>query len=97
MKINFGRLKENLLETVIILAVSVTILCFFDYTHWTGIEEEEDKNIVKKIFNRLYFATTTMSSVGYGDVSPKSYGCRGVVMFVQILVILHILSVLGRH
>ena len=95
MKINIKKLKEIVLEILIIGGIFVTILSFFDYTHWNGILEEEDKSIVKKIFNRYYFVTTSISTVGYGDISPKSYSCKFIVSMLQILVAIHAVSIIG--
>ena len=86
MKVNFKKAKEVFLETFIIISIFIIILSFLDYTHWNGIYEEEDKSIVKKIFNRYYFLTSTISSVGYGDISPKSYFCKAIVSILHILV-----------
>jgi ABC-type cobalt transport system substrate-binding protein len=96
MKINLKKTKEIVIEVIVIIIVFLVILSFFDHTHWTGIHEEEDKSIVKKIFNRYYFITTSISSVGYGDISPKSYSCRFVVSLIHILVTVHIMSLIGK-
>lgn len=95
MKINIKKLKEIILEILVIGGIFITILSFFDYTHWNGILEEEDKSIVKKIFNRYYFVTTSISTVGYGDISPKSYSCKFIVSMLQILVAIHAVSIIG--
>jgi len=97
MKFNFEKIKEQTLETIVIVIIFMIILSFFDYTHWNGIQEEEDKSIPKKIFNRLYFLTSTISSVGYGDISPKSYLCKFIVILIQILVSIHIISSIGKY
>ena len=96
MKINSKKFKETLLEILVIVCIFITILSFFDYTHWNGILEEEDKSIAKKIFNRYYFVTTTLSSVGYGDISPKSYSCKLIVSLLQILIAIHIINIVGN-
>lgn len=35
-------------------------------------------------FNFFYFCSTTFSSVGYGDMSPKSKTARGIVMLLHL-------------
>ena len=95
MKINFKKTKEIFLEVFLIITIFVIILSFFDHTHWNGIEEEEDKSIIKKLFNRYYFITTTVSSVGYGDISPKSYSCKFVVSVLHVFVAIHMVSLIG--
>lgn len=96
MKINIKKLKEIVLEILIIGSIFITILSLFDYTHWNGILEEEDKSIAKKIFNRYYFITTSLSTIGYGDISPKSYSCKFIVSLLQILVAIHVISIVGH-
>lgn len=95
VRINFPKLKESLIEIAIICIVFLIILSCLDYTHWNGIYEEDDKSITKKVFNRYYFITTTISSVGYGDISPKSYICKFIVSLLHILVAIHIISIIG--
>lgn len=97
MKIHLEKIKETFLEIFIIIIVSVIILSLFDYTHWNGIEEEEDKNIIKKLFNRYYFITTTISSVGYGDIYPKSYSCKATTSILHILVTAQIINLIGKY
>jgi hypothetical protein len=82
---------------MVIVIIFLIILSFLDYTHWTGIHKEEDTFIHKKIFNRYYFVASTISSVGYGDISPKSYLCKSIVSVLQILVTIHILSSIGKY
>ena len=96
MRINFKKTKEIFLEVFLIITIFVIILSFFDHTHWNGIEEEEDKSIIKKIFNRYYFITATISSVGYGDISPKSYICKFIVSTLNIMVAVNIVSLIGN-
>jgi ABC-type cobalt transport system substrate-binding protein len=96
MKVDFKKLKETFLEVIIIIFIFVIILSLFDYSHWNGIEEEEDKNIIKKIFNRYYFITTTISSVGYGDINPKSYSCKLLISFLHILITIQIINLVGN-
>ena len=96
MKINFKKTKEVFFEIFIIIIIFIFILSLFDYTHWNGIHEEEDKSIIKKIFNRYYFLTSTISSVGYGDISPKSYSCRAIVSILHLIVAAHFISLIGN-
>ncbi len=82
----------NLSEMVFLYVVFTLIFCKYDHTHWNGIEEKEDDTFKKKFFNRLYFTSTTYSTVGYGDISPKSTSCRTVAMILQMLIIIEIVN-----
>ena len=95
MKVNVKKTKEVFFEIFIIIIIFIGILSLFDYTHWNGIYEEEDKSIIKKIFNRYYFLTSTISSVGYGDISPKSYSCKLLVSILHIIIATQLMSLIG--
>lgn len=42
-------------------------------------------NIFKRFYDRLYFATITGSTLGYGDIYPTSNSCRFFVM-IQLMI-----------
>ena len=42
-------------------------------------------NIFKRFYDRLYFATITGSTLGYGDIYPTSNTCRFFVM-IQLMI-----------
>tara|TARA_B100000073_G_scaffold309333_1_gene280998 strand:- start:1691 stop:1993 length:303 start_codon:yes stop_codon:yes gene_type:complete len=46
------------------------------------------------LFDPFYFSFTTMSSVGYGDYSPKSRIAKAVVMSQQTILIIELISIL---
>ena len=47
------------------------------------------------VVDPFYFSFTTMSSVGYGDYSPKSRFAKAVVMSQQFMLIGEIINLLG--
>jgi voltage-gated potassium channel len=49
----------------------------------------------KRFIDPFYFATTTMSSVGYGDFSPKTDLAKMIVMSQHVLIILGVVKMLG--
>ena len=63
-------------------AFAVLFVVFFlatlrlDSTHFRGFDEE--KRSSERFLNRLYFVATTLSTVGYGDMSPKSTLAKSV-------------------
>jgi len=85
-------LAGNLLEIIFLYLIFTLIFCQFDHTHWAGIEEKDDDTFNKKFFNRFYFTSTTYSTAGYGDISPKSTNCRIAVMILQTLIIIEIVN-----
>ena len=85
---------------ILFIIVFLIILLLFDYTHWNGIEKKNDDTIQNKILNRLYFITTTVSTSGYGDITPKSRLCRIIVIILQTFVLFGIIDTLegfGSH
>ena len=82
----------SLIEILFLYILFTLIFCQYDHTHWSGIEEEQDDTFSKKFFNRFYFTSTTYSTAGYGDISPKSTSCRTVVMILQTLIIVEIVN-----
>jgi hypothetical protein len=59
------------------------IFSMFDHTHWTGIELVDDITPYERFATRLYFTSTTMSTVGYGDIVPRTHICRNIVVALQ--------------
>lgn len=75
--------------------IAFTIICHDGEKHFHGIEAGKDEGLAK-IANRAYFTLTTMSSVGFGDVSPKSTTCRWVTSSLLIAVTVQALDSLAR-
>ena len=47
------------------------------------------------LIDPFYFSFTTMSSVGYGDFSPKTNRAKVVVMSQQTLILIEIAALVG--
>ena len=62
----------------------------YDHSHFNGFSKENDME--NKFFNRLYFTTTTFSSTGYGDVSPKSNDVKLLSIILQFSLVIIMLS-----
>jgi hypothetical protein len=50
-----------------------------------------EKNLT--FMDSLYLCTTSFSSVGFGDISPKSTKAKIIIIFLQIFILLEILSI----
>ena len=67
----------------------------FDYTNFSGLEhEKKETNVIKLYFDRLYFVSTTLSSVGYGDIYPTSTVVRSIVIIMQSVAAMGVLGLL---
>ena len=68
------------------IVVFWAILVLLGPEHFNGIDKKE--TIMKRVENRLYFTLTTLSTVGYGDISPKSMTARVVTSGMMLLILL---------
>ena len=50
LKKTYTSLLANLFEIFFLYLIFALILCNFDHTNWSGIEEEDDNTFYKKIF-----------------------------------------------
>lgn len=67
--------------TVLVLATALT-LC--DSDEFEGLVENEDTEAHERFTNRLWFAITTLSTVGYGDVYPVSKRARTITAVAML-------------
>ena len=82
------------LFTIINIVFAMIYLLFCnDPEDWNGMDEEDDP-LFKKLFNRLYFSLTTLTTVGYGDISPKSIKAKIVVMLHFTFVFFNTITVI---
>ena len=74
-----------------IIGAFILVLSLMDGEH-LGIEKKDERNFIKRIINRIYFAMVTSSTVGYGDYSPKTTIAKLIVSVFLMLMIAGILS-----
>jgi hypothetical protein len=67
------------------------LFCRDGPTHFRGITKEQDSNPFEAFFTRFYFAVSTTTLCGVGDVVPKSHVARTAVIVVLFLVVANIL------
>lgn len=72
----------------------VFVMFFYDSKHWNGLENEKNE-IFTKAMNRLYFITTSFSTCGYGDISPKTMVAKMVVSTMQCLLIFEVIHLVS--
>jgi hypothetical protein len=85
---------QNLLIVVgFIMAMTVilTIVCR-DYRHFNGLKRRDDANIYQAMFDRFYFILVTISTMGYGDISPATNRAKGSVIMIVLFVVVIILN-----
>ena len=65
------------------------MILFFSFLYYSVDRYYNYEAFTKKMeggYDYIYFTTTTASTVGYGDISPKTFGAKMVVILQFILV-----------
>ena len=88
-----GRRFLLYLVTLIIFTI-VFVGIGSDPEEWNGISPEDDDTLLKKVFNRFYFTTITFSTIGYGDISPKSMKLKSTTILLALCMILELFTIL---
>ena len=68
-------------NVMIIFMFSIVYYCLGNEENWNGI----DKN--STLFDFFYFSFTTMTTIGYGDVSPNVTETKIICIFQQLIVL----------
>lgn len=83
------------LTTILLLFwISLVFFCPEAEDHFNGITKEADQTFGDKLFNRFYFSLVTATTLGYGDISPKSRTARTVVMVFLAVMFFGFLGIL---
>jgi len=86
--------KKDAIKCFYIILFTLTfftlVLTFYDDTHFIGIK---DKSLMDKIFNRLYFVITTLSSANYGDIMPRTRDIKLISMIIQLIIIFGVFTI----
>ena len=84
------------LETYITIVVGIVVYAIIYYglsrshtEHFNGLGKRST------FIDCLYFSTTTRSTSGYGDITPKSNLCKIVVMSQQLITIITITATIS--
>lgn len=71
-----------------------TLLLFIvcrDASNFNGFDQKHDKYLSYALFYRFYFIITTITTVGYGDVSPATVRSKifviGLIFWILILLL----------
>jgi hypothetical protein len=66
---------------VLTFAIIYFILIRNDLNSFNGLDENSS------FIDVLYFTTTTQTTIGYGDITPKSKLARSIVIVQQLLIV----------
>ena len=81
----------------IVLIISFGTICYSalnEEKHWAGIDfsKKDENKKLSRWYEYVYFASTTVSTAGYGDIYPTSIHSKGLTLLVQILILIGITS-----
>lgn len=86
--------------TILVFIFSYALLLLFACrdasVHFLGIDETEDKRPWSAFVNRLYFSAVSLSTIGFGDIAPKSERAKLLSTAVSIFV-LTIAASIAKH
>jgi hypothetical protein len=90
-------LVKHTFYILLFLIFSTLIIIPLDYKNWNGIDEINDRNLYKRVFDRLYYVSTAVAGVGDGLITPKSYTAKSISIFLHIMAIFGFLHVIRDY
>jgi len=81
-------LLSRIAALVGVVVVFTAILHQLGPEHFSGLDDEDPDDPRERVFHRLYMVMTTLTTVGYGDVYPKSRIARAVTMALMLVPLL---------
>ncbi len=77
---------KHLISTILFVFLVFTLICtllmyYSDQTHAFNVPKGSK---LDAIVNGTYFTMTTMSTVGFGDITPQTKSCKLFVMIIQL-------------
>ena len=86
----FVSLDRQLLKSILTILVLLTaFLMLLPNSDFNGIDTD-DVSLIDRLISRLHLAMATVSSVGYGDIVPKSRMARFVCIIAQLMIMLEL-------
>ena len=85
-----GNIASNflLVELFVILFLYTFIFFIFcDESDFSGFDEDKKLTPFERLFNMFYFTCVTCSTIGYGDIYPKTIKSRMICSTLILLVL----------
>ena len=87
-------LKRTMSLISLVLVSTVMFMLFtYDTKHWNGLNEENDSTFPQKLHNRFYLCSMIYSTVGFGDITPKSRTAVIITNFQLLIVLLELVTI----
>ncbi|WP_444927605.1 potassium channel family protein [Microbulbifer sp. TRSA002] len=81
----FGRAFRMIKEELVLFRVTALILLYLSSVGIYYFESAAQPEQFKSIFHSLWWAVTTLTTVGYGDMYPVTLGGRIFTFFVLLI------------
>lgn len=84
------RIPTSWLITEIMFLLCIYTLIFFifcDESDFSGFDEERKMGSLERLLNMFYFTSVTCSTIGYGDIYPKTIKSRLICSSLILLII----------
>lgn len=78
-----------------LVALLLTLICR-DSSNFNGIDPIKDQSWLYAYFTRFYFGMTTLTTIGYGDITAATVKARLLVMAIMFFIIVIILKSLDN-
>ena len=63
---------------VLLYTIVLATFCL-DSSHFHGLDDQNDKTLGQKFFNRFYLASCTVTTLSFGDIYPKTTVSKSLV------------------
>jgi len=96
----FGAVKQFFLGTGFAVALVITIACLFLGSLMFAAQDWDPESGFDNIFMGMWFVIVTMSTVGYGDISPTTpfgYACGLLTIIVGVTIFSLLLMIIGQY
>jgi len=77
---------------MISLVVGLFMLFCRDYRHFHGIKRMEDIYWVDAFLNRFYFVLITLTTIGYGDITPRSKRAKLLTIVIILIIMVAVIK-----
>ncbi len=93
----FDIISKQFFYSIIVFAIFIYVLVVFcpnAEEDFIGLSAENDKNLLDKIFNRLYFGLLLVTTNGYSEIRPNSNKCRFIVTIFLAFLFLEVFNII---
>ena len=92
---NWFRVTWTFTAMIVSFSLILLALCWDTKTHFSGLDEKDDRTLAEKIFNRAYFVANHITT-GSGDIVPKSLTARIITFIFFYVLVLEVTQLVTR-